>query len=286
MKRYFFEAEDPFLLELLPDGSYQQVTRVCRPSASMALRRRKRRVVVAPVVASIDHQSSSPTTTTRGVRDPLTTVTSKARHVVAAATLVQVGYGERQGQRPRALNIEAPLGTVVGGGGKHALVTAFLAKHYGGVVGIDIREPMSTVTGKDHHAVTVAHLTKFYGTSTGSDLRDPMPTVTGGGQHLGLVAAFLVKYYSNGGQWQGLDEPLATVVSKARFGLVTVMLGGEEYAVVDIGMRMLQPRELARAQGFPDSYILTGTKTEQIARIGNSVCPDVAKAIIEANAWT
>jgi DNA (cytosine-5)-methyltransferase 1 len=99
------------------------------------------------------------------------------------------------------------------------------------------------------------------------------------------VAAFLMKYYSNGGQWQGLDEPMATIVSKARFGLVTVMLGDEEYAVVDIGMRMLQPRELARAQGFYDDYILLGTKTDQIERIGNSVCPDVARAIVEANTW-
>jgi DNA (cytosine-5)-methyltransferase 1 len=73
-----------------------------------------------------------------------------------------------------------------------------------------------------------------------------------------------------------------TLVGKARMGLVTVTLGGEEYALVDIGMRMLQPRELARAQGFPDSYILTGTKSEQVARIGNSVCPPVAEALVRA----
>jgi DNA (cytosine-5)-methyltransferase 1 len=261
LKRYFFESKDPFLLSVDTDGR------------------------MAPVLASIDHRSTSARSATSDVRGPLSTVTSKARHVVAAATLIQTGYGERVGQRPRTLNIEEPLGTVVGGGAKHALVTAFLAKHYGGVVGLDMRKPTGTITGKDHHAVVSAHLTKFYGTSTGSGLNSPVPTVTGGGGHIGLVVAFLMKYYSNGGQWQGLDEPMATIVSKARFGLVTVTIGDEEYAVVDIGMRMLQPRELARAQGFYDDYILLGTKTDQIERIGNSVCPDVARAIVEANTW-
>jgi DNA (cytosine-5)-methyltransferase 1 len=103
------------------------------------------------------------------------------------------------------------------------------------------------------------------------------------------VAAFLMKYYGSGGQHQSFSEPLHTIVSKARFGLVTVNIGGEEYAVQDIGMRMLQPRELARAQGFEDTYQLTGTKTSQIARIGNSVPPPVVQALVAAqfdnHAW-
>jgi len=120
------------------------------------------------------------------------------------------------------------------------------------------------VTAKDHHSLAVAtiadgtsnaarvaaFMTKFYGTSIGQDLREPVPTVTSGGQHLGLV---------------------------------TVNIGGEAHVIADIGMRMLTPRELARAQGFPDSYVLTGTKTSQIARIGNSVCPAVSRALAEAN---
>ena len=209
IRRYVLEAPRPFLLNLTHGGRLEPID---EPARTITAAHRGEKALVAP-------------------------------------TLIQTGYGERKGQRPRALDIEAPLGTVVAGGSKHALVAAFLAKHYTGVYGQDLRQPTGTVTAKDHHA---------------------------------LVAAFLIKYYGTGGQWQTLDEPLHTIVGKARFGLVTVDIGGEQYALVDIGMRMLQPRELARAQGFSDDYVLTGTKTQQIAKIGNSVCPPVARALVES----
>jgi DNA (cytosine-5)-methyltransferase 1 len=169
-----------------------------------------------------------------------------------------------------------------------ALVSAFLAKHYTGAIGSDLAASMGTITTQDHHSLVAAHLTKFYGSAgAGCPLTDPMPTVLNGGGrgggHAGLVAAFLQKYYGSDGQNQGLDRPLDTATVKARFGLVTVEIGGEPWALVDIGMRMLEPRELARAQGFPDSFILEGTKADQIARIGNSVCPPVAEALVRAN---
>jgi DNA (cytosine-5)-methyltransferase 1 len=179
-----------------------------------------------------------------------------------AHCLVQTGYGERKGQRPRALDLQAPLGTVVAGGAKHALVTAWLIKHYGGVVGHDVHRPLGTITTQDHHGVVACHLTQYNGQSVG----------------------------------QPLDEPLRTVTTKARFGLVqtwlTQHLGegphvatvkGERYQIADIGMRMLSPRELATAQGFGPDYILTGTQSQQIARVGNSVSPPVAEALIRAN---
>lgn len=201
------------------------------------------------------------------------------------ATMVQTGYGERKGQLPRALNIQKPLGTVVAGGSKHALVTAFLAKHYTGVIGQPVTKPLGTITAIDHHSVVAAHLTKFYGTSkSGASIRRPMPTVTAGagGGHMGLVAAFLTKYYGTGGQLQSVSDPMHTIVTKARFGLITVELNGEPYVITDIGMRMLQPRELARAQGFGEDYIITGTQKAQYARIGNSVPPPVVSAIVKA----
>lgn len=176
--------------------------------------------------------------------------------------LQQSGYGERKGQRPRVLDIEAPLGTVVAGGSKHALCSAWLAKHYTGVVGSGMRKPLGTITAKDHHSLCTASVAR------GGDSR--------------RVAAFLTKYYGSGSQGQALTEPLHTIVSKARFGLVTVTIDGEDYAVTDIGLRMLQPRELARAQGFGDDYVLEGTKTSQIARIGNSVPPPVVEALVRA----
>lgn len=97
-----------------------------------------------------------------------------------------------------------------------------------------------------------------------------------------LVYSFLVKYFGTAiGQF--VDDPLHAVTSKDRFGVVTVKVDSELYMIVDIGMRMLLPRELARAQGFPDSYVLTGSKTCQVASIGNSVSPVVAEAVVRAN---
>jgi len=241
---------------------------------------------------------------------------------VVSATLIQTGYGEREGQEPRVPGLDKPLGTAVAGGVKHAAVTAFLAKHYGGVVGTGVDVPTGTVTTSDHHSVVTAqlvgcggragqsrprdasepaatitskadtsvvtsHLVKLRNNCDGQPLEEPLHTVTTGG-HFGEVRAFLVKYYSEGGQWQDLRDPMHTVPTKDRLGLVTIK--GEDYAIVDIGMRMLEPRELARAQGFPDDYILNPihngkplSKSAQVRMIGNSVCPPVAKALVEAN---
>jgi DNA (cytosine-5)-methyltransferase 1 len=223
------------------------------------------------------------------VDDPLRTITTAngGERALVAPTLIQCGYGEREGQAPRVLDIEAPLGTIVAGGNKHALVTAFLAKHYGGVVGQPLDRAMGTVTAVDHHSLVTGFLTKAH--SHGWDrnngpnrgLEDPAWTVTAR-DGTALVAAFLLKYYGSGGQWSGLDEPMHTIVAKARMGLVAVDLDGTPYALADIGMRMLTPRELARAQGFPDSYVMTGSKANQIARIGNSAPPDVVEHVVAA----
>jgi DNA (cytosine-5)-methyltransferase 1 len=176
--------------------------------------------------------------------------------------LVQTGYGERRGQAPRVLDLEQPLGTVVAGGAKHALVAAFLQQNFTGMVGKPLRVPVPTITARDHHSLVTANLA---------------------GEKSPQVAAFLCQYYGTGGQHSRVDAPLPAVVTRARHGLVTVEIDGVDYAIADIGLRMLEPRELARAQGFPDSYRLEGTKAEQIARIGNSVVPQVAAAIVRAN---
>jgi len=185
-----------------------------------------------------------------------------------APTLVQTGYGEREGQAPRALDIRRPLGTVVAGGNKHGLVAAFLAKNFGGngSPGASLHLPMSTITCKDHHSLVDVAL--------------------GHGQSE-RVRAFLVQY--NGASLsQSIQLPLGTVTTRDRFGLVRV--DGEPYEIVDIGFRMLAPRELATAQGFDADYILdpvvNGRRlppTSQVRMIGNSVCPDVAEAIVRAN---
>ncbi|MBL4701599.1 MAG: DNA cytosine methyltransferase [Phycisphaeraceae bacterium] len=113
--------------------------------------------------------------------------------------------------------------------------------------------------------------------------------------HAGLVAALLVKYYGNDQHGQGIKEPLHTIPTKDRYGLATVNIDGEPYTITDIGMRMLQPRELFRCQGFPDDWVIDRgidedgnviimTKTDQVHMCGNSVCPTMAKVLVEANA--
>lgn len=167
---------------------------------------------------------------------------------------------------------------------RFALIAPYLSKYHGGESGDSrgqtVNEPIKTLDTSNRFALVSAFLTKFYGTNIGSSMMQPMPTVTATGQHLAEVRAFLVKYYGTA-VGQSLKKPMHTITSKDRLGLVTV--AGVDYQIVDIGLRMLTPRELARAQGFPDTYILTGTKSSQVAKIGNSVCPDVARALVAAN---
>jgi DNA (cytosine-5)-methyltransferase 1 len=179
-------------------------------------------------------------------------------------------------------NVGKPLPTVMGQI-KNGLVQAFLNKHYTGVVGSKLQSPLGTVTAVDHHSLTSAFLTKFRGTCRhGQDARDPMPTLTGGGLHIAEVRAFLIKYFGTA-IGQSLRVPAGTLTAKHRLGLVEVQ--GADYQIADIGLRMLEPRELLKAQfgKYADDYILLGSKTRQVAAIGNSVCPEEAEALVKAN---
>ena len=221
-------------------------------------------------------------------------------HGLIVPTLIQQGYGERKGQSPRVPGLENPLGTIVSGGGKHALVVAFLAKHYTGVVGADLREPIPTVTSVDHNALVAATLiqtghgegkcgTKRFSHGT-SDIEAPLNTITASGGNGALVAALLCKYYGNDKDGVDLREPMHTIPTKDRIALVTVTIDGQAHYISDIGMRMLAPHELYRAQGFPEDYRIDKgadgkalTKTAQVRMCGNSVCPPLARVIVEAN---
>lgn len=246
---------------------------------------------IAPVLT--EHANAS-TPRCMPADEPLRTICAQTKgghHALIAPTLVQTGYGEREGQAPRALNMDKPLGTLVGSQ-KHALVSAFMAKHYGGVVGHSLQgEPLHTVTSSDHNSLVTSNLVKLRNNCVGQDNREPIHTITGGAEHFAEVRAFLIKYYGSD-QDPRLEEPLHTVTTKDRYGLVTV--AGEEYAIADIGLRMLAPKELFKAQGFPDSYItdwgidhngqrINLTKSAQVRMCGNSVCPPLAAAIVRAN---
>lgn len=139
--------------------------------------------------------------------------------------------------------------------------------------GVSMDEPAHSVTTVDHHAVVASHLVKLRGTCRdGQRLDVPMPTITAGGQHVGEVRTFLETYCG-----ESDDEWLVTI-------------DGVKYQIVDIGMRMLQPHELYKAQGFPDGYVIDQdyrgnryAKDKQVARCGNAVPPPFARALVEAN---
>jgi len=288
------------------------------------------------------------------IEGPLHTVTAGgdmarpagAAHAMGlvAGSLVQIGWGERAGQAPRALDPGAPLGTVVAGGVKQAAVSAHLTHltHHGDRSGYAATDAFRTVTGanRGEQALVSVFLEQANGgfyDGAGRDCRDPLSTITTSGAQQRLVTACLVKYYSCGGQWQGAEEPMHTVPTKDRIGVVqTIQMPGDalspeqlegarrvaaflheelpehfpepfdvllmgDYVMTDITLRMLVPRELARAQGFPDDYYLEWglfeaepgsgrwiwlpiSKTDQVKLIGNSVCPQEAEILIAANA--
>lgn len=212
---------------------------------------------VAPFITECANASNQ---RNMAIDEPLRTVTAQTKGGTFAlvAPIIDRQFGTSRGN-----SITNPAGTIMAdGGGKSALVAAFLAKHYGGNytgAGIALTDPLHTITTTDHHA---------------------------------LVAAFLIKYYSEGGQWQGLSEPMHTIPTKDRLGLVVVK--GEPYRIVDIGMRMLSPGELFQAQGFPLGYVHDRylnkagklqklTKADQVRLVGNSVSPPNAAALLKAN---
>lgn len=339
--------------------------------------------VVSPVIAPATHQGSD---RINDPLEPLPTVTcaNRGELTLISPTLVQTGYGERDGQQPRTQDLDQPLGTVVAGGVKHALAaahlvkfrfddegkaldeplptitsggnyqrpagaahamgiaTAFMAQMNGGFNTTDaksLNDPMTTVTntgsqqqlvtasllhlrgncdaraadeplhtvsaGGTHHGLMTAFMERQFGASVGQALTDPSPTITaGGGGKSSLVsfelspeheegalrvAAFLISYYGTENM-STCDQPAPTITTKDRLGLVTVMVKGTPYVIVDIRLRMLQPAELYRAQGFPPDYIITHgadgkpfTKTEQVHMCGNSVSPPPMAALARAN---
>lgn len=244
------------------------------------------------------------------IREPLRTITTAkgGEYMVAMPTLVQTGYGERDGQAPRALDLERPLGTIVSGACKFGAVTAFIEQANGGKntdPAKSCRAPMSTITtsGSQQRLVT-AHLAQLHNNCDARDLREPLRTVSAGGQHHVLVeyalapeaeegalrcAAFLVRYYGQGGQWGDLRDPMATITTRDRLALVTVWLQGTPFVIVDICLRMLTPRELYNASSFPQTYIIDRghdgrvfSQKTQVSMVGNAVPPKLGEAVIRA----
>ena len=224
----------------------------------------------------------------KNIQEPLSTIVSKNEHCLICPTLIQYHSETAQG-KVRGQTIKDPIMTV-DGSNRYGLVTSFLHKYYDGGykgAGESMENPLPTITAWDHNSVVTANLIQMNNHCDGKDIRQPLPTITAGDGHFGEVRAFLIKYYGQG-TGQDIQEPLDTVTSRDRFGLVTIE--GEDYQIVDIGLRMLEPRELYGCQGFPDDYIIdhdytgkTYPRTEQVKRCGNSVSPMIPNALVRVN---
>lgn len=271
---------------------------------------------LAPFVTYGQHGGAS-----RAVDEPHHTVAASKKDTngLAAATLIKMGNGERDGQAPRALDPAKPLGTVTAKGSQAAAVTAFLSSFYGKTAPGSVESPLGASTTRGKQAIVAAHIEQANGgprntNSAGRSADRPLSTATASGSQQRIVettlieegalppdmmdravrtAAFLVKYYGTDGdgeaaQIQPVERPLDTITTRARFAVVTVTIDAVTYVIVDIGLRMLKPRELANAQGFPPDYKLDPivpvqlrgkwterplTIAEQISAIGNSVWP-------------
>lgn len=281
---------------------------------------------LAPFVSYGQHGGAN-----RPADEPHHTVAASKKDTNGIVGATLIGVGGRRGQSaPMPVDGSYPTTTAKGDA---AVATAFLTRFYGSDkrgAGGDPEQPAPTArAGGQHHGLVAAHMAQFSSNpnktvNVGHDMRSPVSTVATKGPHQGVVettlieegalppemleravqvAAFLVKYYGTDGdgetsQIQPVDRPLDVVTTKARYAVVTVTIDAVTYVIVDIGLRMLKPRELARAQGFPDGYVLDPPVTkilrgkevvrrltiaEQISAIGNSVCPPVARALVAAN---
>jgi len=364
--RHVIESADPFIVPVTHQGG-DRVHDVHDPMRTITAANRGELMLAAPELAPFiaEHANSSHALGSMRADEPLRTVCAgvKGGHFsVVAPTLVQTGYGEREGQAPRALDLQQPLGMVVAGGVEHAVAAPHLVKFRGdsigtpatepvptitsgagaarpagaahalgvaaaslvtlrrNMVGADARTPLTTVAAQaEHHAVSSAFMVQAahgdgkpggvqrWGNGS-KDARTPVGTVTASGngghamaeaelarlspeQEAGAlrVAAFLVKYYGSGIAVD-LHDPVDTITTKDRLALVTVQIQGVPHVIVDIGLRMLKPHELYRAQGFPAGYIIDRTAngtplstSAAVRMVGNSVSPPPLRALAEAN---
>lgn len=365
--RHVINSADPFIVPVTHHGG-ERGHDVRDPMRTITAAHRGELMLAAPELAPFiaEHANSSHALGSMRADEPLRTVCAgvKGGHFsVVSPTLVQTGYGEREGQAPRALDLQQPLGTIVAGGVKHAVAAPHLVKFRGdsigtpatepvptitsgagaarpagaahalgvaaaslvtlrrNMVGADARTPLTTVAAQaEHHAISSAFMVQAangegkpggvqrWGNGS-KDARAPVGTVTASGngghalaeaelaqlspdQEAGAlrVAAFLVKYYGTGANVPSLLDPVDTVTTRDRLALVTVHIQGVPYVIVDIGLRMLKPHELYRAQGFPANYIIDRTAngtplstSAAVRMVGNSVSPPPLRALAEAN---
>lgn len=308
--RYVLDCADPFIVPVTHTGS-DRVHGIGDPLRTITAAQRGEFMLSVPTLIQTGYgERPGQDPRVPGIEKPLGTVVAEGiKHQVVTAHLTKF----RRGATGSA--IDDPVPTITSGGAMkrpagaaHAMgiVTAFMEQAHEELPGRDARDPLSTIVGKGcTQRVISASLATLRNNMVGTDAREPLRTVAAGAGHHALieyslspeaeegalrVAAFLIRYYGQGGQHGELTKPLHTLTTKERIALVTVTIKGVPYVIVDIGLRMLTPAELFKAQGFPTNYIFTHghdgnpiSKTVQVRLVGNSVSPPPYSALLRAN---
>lgn len=241
--------------------------------------------VIAPFIAQQKFQNAA-----QDISNPLSTVTAVGAHEVVAANLIQ--YHTEQTENVRAAGLDNPINTV-DASNRYGLSCANLVEYYGNGVPLDLSEPMHTVTAHDREALCAAHIAEFKGKDIGQVVTSPLRTITASAGEFAECRAVLAKADGrNLGHWPEIRE-LLNRHCWYRLGddeVILLMIRGVSYYIADITLRMLTPRELYNAMGFPPDYIIDRDymgnaygKTKQVARCGNAVCPPLAEAMVRAN---
>lgn len=286
LKKFVLDNAEPFIVQVNHSGAKSDYCNSMNEPLKV-ITSKHGFGIVEPVIAP--YMGTNTTNHPGGKADnPLHTITTGGQQCLISPTLIQY-HSETSGKEVRGQAIENPIMTV-DGSNRYGLVTSFLHKYYDGGykgAGGSVKNPLPTITSWDHNSVCAATLIQMNNNCDGKDITKPIPTITAGDGHFGEVRAFLMKYYGQG-TGQNVKEPLDTIPTHDRFGLVTV--SGVDYQIVDIGLRMLEPKELYGCQGFPDDYVIdrdnTGKaypRSEQVKRCGNAVCPPIPAALVKAN---
>lgn len=294
VKRYVLDAAKPFIIPITHTRDPERGQPIGEPLRTITSAHRGEQALVAPFTIPRYGEREGQEPRSRSVERPMPVVVPDGN----GATLVAPHLATMRNADKPHQGADQPAHTVTAGGARMHMVAAFMAQHNidsrsgEGNPGRPADAPVSTVMHSgSHQGVVAANLSHQYGSATRGGQGDPqlpIKTVTTGGHHA-VVASFLQKYYGVDQDPQ-LGEPLHTATTKDRFGVVTVQIDGITYVITDIGMRMLTPRELFRAQGFPESYVIDRrpdgspiSKTDQVSKCGNSVCPPIAAALVAAN---
>lgn len=281
LKKFVLENPEPFIIQC-NHGGERRPNDIREPMPTITGKHGYG--IVEPYMVQCKYNNEA-----QDVQKPIGTLTTVGSHLLVEPYMVQIG--QTGFTKDRSKDVREPLTTIVSKN-EHCLISPTLIQYHsetaqGEVRGQTIKDPIMTVDGSNRYGLVTSFLSKFYKSGTGQNLREPLHTITTSPGHFGEVRAFLIKYYGEG-TGQNIKEPLDTITSKDRFGLVTIE--GVDYQIVDIGLRMLEPKELYGCQGFPDDYIIdhdytgkTYPRSEQVRRCGNAVCPPIPAALVKAN---